>query len=220
MAAPAIRIGAHRAMPRYTNTARARGYAGGGASEQNCAVCSAAGAVNLSRGRSLLSTGKVAEQLHTSDSKMGMGSSVDTQAANIAQFVQGQTGRQSEITGSMDAGLPYAEASARMQGYPDGTVFAVCVSGSLVGEAGRKCHWLNALKAGGNIRYFDFQSNRTFRSATPTGGQNPATSTVPIIGVVSQLSTSVTNAKMHSPDQPGAFATGTVDCVIVAFPKS
>lgn len=208
-------------MPRYTNTAKARGYAGGGSSEQNCAVCAAAGAVNLSRGRSVLNTGKVADQLNTSDSKMGMGSSVDTQAANIAQFVESQTGRHSQITGSMDAGVAYAEATARMQGYPDGTVFAVCVSGMLVGETtGRKCHWLNALKAGGNVRYFDFQSNRTFRTTTPTGGQNPATSTVPIIGVVSQLSTGVTNSKMHSADQPGAFATGTVDCVIVAFPKS
>jgi hypothetical protein len=220
MAAQGVRIGAHRAMPRYTNTAKSRGYAGGGSSEQNCAICTAAGAVNLCRGYSLLSTGKVAEQLHTSDSKLGMGTSVDNQVARIAEFVESKTGRHFQIAGSMDAGVPYAEAAVRMQAYPDGTVFALCVSGMLVGGTERKCHWLNALKAGGSVRYFDFQSNRTFRSGAPTGGRNPATSTVPIIGVVSQLTTGVSNSKMHSADQPGAFATGTVDCVIIAFPKS
>ncbi len=51
--------------------------------EKNCALCSAAGVVNLSRGKSEWSTGMVAEALGTGDCKTGAGSSVDAQTANI-----------------------------------------------------------------------------------------------------------------------------------------
>lgn len=208
-------------LPRYVNTAMNRGYAGGSSSEKNCAICTAAGACNLCHGSSLLSTGALADYLKCQDSKESMGDSVDKQATAIAKTVTELTTRRSEQIGGMTAGVSYSNAIAWMQKFSDGTVFALCVSGQLniESQGENRCHWLNALKAGGNIRYFDFQSNRTFKASTPPGGRNPATSTVPMVGVISQLN-GKTSKEMHSAGQQGTFATGTVTCVVIAFPKS
>jgi hypothetical protein len=52
---------------------------------------------------------------------------------------------------------PYPGAT---RGKPEKTVFAVLASGFVPHDGENKCHWLNAVLAGGTIRYFDFQSQR------------------------------------------------------------
>lgn len=198
------------------NTAKDRGFVGGGSNEKNCALCSAAGVVNLARGSSQWSTGMVAEAVDSADCKTGAGASVDAQAATISDFGSAMTGRKPQKRGAMNKEVSYEEAKAFMEEQPDKTVFAVCCSGTLARGGECKCHWLNAAKWGGSIRYFDFQPMKNSRAALP-GKANPASSTTPFIGVITQRSVGATGRQMHSPSQSGSFDTSRVKMVVLAF---
>ncbi len=199
------------------NTGHDRGFAGGGANEKNCALCAAAGVVNLAAGSSNWSTEMVASALGNSDNILGAGSSVDAQAANIKTFGQGLTGRTATQLGTMADEQPYATATTFMDGFPDKTVYAVCCSGPLHSGGETKCHWLNAAKLGGKIRYFDFQPMKSSRAGLP-GKSNAASCDVPFIGVITQMRSGATNKDMHGLQQLGRMSTTNTKMVVLAFP--
>lgn len=151
--------------------------------DKNCAMCSAAGVLNLRQDKNLWSTGMVAQAFATGDRKTGMGSSVDDQAQNLVNFCKPMSGaKHCYQIGAMNEEVSYASALAFMNQFPDGSVFAVNVSGSIEGDARgtRKCHWLNAVKRGGAIEFVDFQSDNMRL------GNAPQTSDTPILGITQE----------------------------------
>ena len=199
------------------NTARTRGYALQGDSVKNCALCTAAGAVNLAARGSSVTTGDLAGELDVRDGELAFGDTIDAQAMRISDIVSAKTGRRSEKIGTMAEPVVYSQALDWMNTQPEYTVFAMNVDGPGNWGGEHKCHWLNALKAGGTIRYFDFQSNRKIGANFPTGGQNPASCPVPFTGVITQLSWGSTSQQMHQRDQPGAFDPERAKVVVIAF---
>jgi len=194
----------------------------------NCVMCTAAGAVNLAI-HTQLTTRDIAGLVPSMKRTAADGYSVDMQAADLTAFVCEKTGRGSQQLGKMAKAFeraddstnekPYPEAAHWMQAFADGTVYAVYVSGFLSGGNHSKSHWLNAIKAGGTIRFFDFQANRALQALgqAATGGQNPASARVPILGITSQTEGG-SSWDMHSDQQAGAFDTGRTKSLVIAFP--
>lgn len=150
-----------------------------GDGDRNCAMCTAAGVVNLSMGRDLWTTAMVKEARGGGgDFKLSMGDNLDSQVKNIKDFCEPMTGRFGQVMGSAANELGFSAAIAGMKGFPDGTVFAVLLSGGKRsgGDGGGVTHWLNAVIQGGNIEYVDYQAshsarmNQTARSDTPILG--------------------------------------------------
>jgi hypothetical protein len=186
-----------------------------GASIQNCAACTAAGAVNLTLGHGEHSSGGVASALKTKDGKFTMGDSTTVQAQAILTYVTKATGRAAVTT---DGEKSLTEAETWMRGQQEKTVFAVLASGFVPKDGENKCHWLNAIFAGGKIRYFDFQSQRVSKAGGQfVGHSNPSTSGKPFIGVITQSQYGATNKQMHSAAQAGSFDDG-VKLSVIGFP--
>ena len=204
----------------------------------NCAACTAAGAISLTVGHSASSSGRVAAARKQADGMYAMGDTREAQVINIADHVSRETGRKAEQSG---ADLSLEAATQWMNAQPEKSVFAVLATGDLVRQTGwSSCHWLNALKAGGKLRYFDFQSMRAVprdqalgtsmrgmldmlkSGQTPSepklvGNANPATSGRPFIAVETQESKGVAQRHLHAPEQTGSF-TDDVKLLVIAFP--
>jgi len=220
----------------YVNTGQAKtpsrfGGSRPGKGEKNCALCAAAGAVNLATS-TRLTTRDVAGKKPGLARDLSEGTSVDEQAREITEFVCETTKRSSQQLGKMAQPFQTADQETHeklywnalkwMNEFKDGTVYAVYVSGPLkVGGGSTRSHWLSALKAGGTVRYFDFQANREFQDVQvkAIGGQNPPSATIPILGIESQASGDGKLA-MHSDSQSGAFDVGRTKCVVIAFPPT
>jgi hypothetical protein len=206
-------------MSSYVNTGgTAQWYKLRSASDRNCAACTAAGVINLINGHGSVTTGAVAKERGVADNVATMGGGTDEQAASIIAFVKNHSDRTWKKGGSGKKELPYSVALTFMESFPDHTVFAVCISGPVQGT--RRCHWLNAIKAGGTIRYFDFQSNRELNLP---GNKNPATSSNPILGIETQhtiRTTTQTTRSLHSSDQAGVFDVNQSSCIVIAFPPA
>jgi hypothetical protein len=114
--------------------------------------------------------------------------------------------------------LSYTAAVQFMSEFPDKTVFAVFCDGICKG-GWPMGHWLNAVKASGTIRYFDFQ---TMHKGAWGGNRNPASCNIPFCGVKTQaLSMSKRDDRlMHlgGDKQPGAYNTAKLGMVVLAFP--
>ena len=219
----------------YVNTGQAkvksRYGTKSGKGEKNCALCAAAGAVNLAENQGL-TTKAVAALKPGLARDLSEGTSVDEQAREITEFVCEKTKRGSQQLGKMAEAFQredqetheklYYTALEWMKKFSDGTVYAVYVSGPLKADGGyNRSHWLNALKAGGTVRYFDFQANREFQDVDvkAVGGQNPPSATIPILGIESQNSGDEKLA-LHTNTQSGAFDVARTKCVVIAFPPA
>lgn len=189
-----------------------------GDSDKNCAACTAAGAVNLTIGRSEVTSKLVAQAVNKADSEFTMGEDVDTQIKNIRKYVERKTGLRSEVT---DGEMSLADAENWMRMKPNKTVFAVFAKGilrpSYAAARVPRAHWLNAILAGGKIRYFDFQPMRRSMRGDPfVGHMNPATCTKPFVGVITQTQHYARVEHMHSPHQAGVF-DDSVKLIVIAF---
>jgi len=152
-----------------------------GEGDKNCAMCSAAGVVNLALGRDLWSTGMVAQAKGTGDHKHAMGDSVDDQIKGIINFCEPMSGRFSQTLGSMNKEVADNVALAFMKSFPDGTVFAINLSGGKASGDGRGiCHWLNGVLQGGSVEYVDYQASHAARM------NQTARSNVPILGITGE----------------------------------
>ena len=174
----------------HVNTAvigRRAQFMGGGNADKNCAICTAAGVLNLALGKIMWTTSMVAQAYATSDTKEGMGSDVNEQVVNIMKFCQPMTGRTASCRGSMGHEMSIGSARTYMNGFPDGTVFAVNISGAPDGGGARICHWLAAIKRGGSIEYVDFQSDHDSRQ------KQAIHSDTPVLGITGAT---VSNAEM------------------------
>ncbi|MET0646843.1 MAG: hypothetical protein ABW208_09500 [Pyrinomonadaceae bacterium] len=146
-----------------------------------------------------------------------MGESTEAQTVNIRDYVEAGTGRRAE---TLESEVPLDVAEDWMRNKPEHTVFAVLATGYVPHDAENKCHWLNAILVGGTIRYFDFQPMRLSRAGGDfVGHANPATSTRPFVGVITQSQFSATNQQMHSPGQAGVF-DDDVKLIVIAFPPA
>jgi hypothetical protein len=187
--------------------------------EENCALCTVAGAINLTMGRPTVSTRMVAQM--SPQQGMTLGSTPDEQVKSILRLVEERTLRDGEYCGKR----AYAEAAAWMAGFADGTVYAMWIEGFLRGN-GKSCtHWLNAPKAGNVVRYFDFQANRKVaheHEQDSGGGLNPATALVPICAIATQsqpgVGINVARPDLQRTDQYGAFKPADAVCRVIAFP--
>lgn len=233
-------------MVRYVNATKARKYAASrGDSSVNCARCTAAGVLNLTIGSSVFSTDQVKPTRGVYN--LALGTDTGEQGKNIINFVTGITER---LAQEFDEPSLLA-AETWMKRKPDKTVFAVLAIGSVVSDSIRYrtgcCHWLNAILAGGTIRYFDFQTMRQCvepRKHFP-GSLNPSTSTKPFVGIITQIadikmsavvSTKQSDLKkldederkkdraiareLQSPRQAGSFNANVQLKVIAFFKKS
>ncbi|BBP84150.1 hypothetical protein PHLH8_37920 [Pseudomonas sp. Pc102] len=188
-----------------------------GESVRNCAACTAAGAVNLTLGHSSISSSHVAQARNTGDCQTTMGPDTKAQAIAIADYVAVNAGRKAIHSGDS---LDRTDAEAWMRGQPEKTVFAVLASGFVPHDSENKCHWLNAILAGGTLRYFDFQTMRPSRLGGDfVGSRNPSTSTAPFVGVITQSQNDANHWQMHSAQQPGSF-DGSVKLTVIAFPPA
>jgi hypothetical protein len=226
--------------PFYVNTALNRGVGrsalGGPNWENNCEFCAAAGAVNLAGSLDRFDTamdgqligGATVLQRFTSSEAAG-GQMRDTaqmdgkQVACVEQFVRAHSGRQCVSHGVRAGVQSYANATAFMLRQPDKTVFAIRASGLLVNGA-TAAHWLNAIKIGGEIRYFDFQVNTAHygRIFSAKIGKDPASCNMPFVGIVTARAYRSGRA-LHSSDpalQVGMFETAAVKMTVLAFPPT
>ena len=150
----------------HVNTAvlgRRAQFMGGGNADKNCAMCTAAGVLNLAAGKNIWTTDMVAKACATSDTKEGMGDSVDDQIVGIMKFCQPMTGRPAACRGSMSHEMPIDSAREYMKDFADGTIFAINISGAPDGKTDRICHWLTAVKQGDKVEYVDFQADHASR---------------------------------------------------------
>jgi hypothetical protein len=165
----------------------------GGVSDKNCALCTAAGVVNLARGTNVWTSSMVAKMLGKEESSTAMGDDHGVQAENIMKFCQPFSGTSCAVQlGTKDKPIGLGAAQTFMNDFPDGTVFAVYVCGVKEGKdkyqfgerakesANKASHWLNAVKKDGKITYIDFQADHPNREA------KPAESDVPILGITGQ----------------------------------
>jgi hypothetical protein len=213
------------------------------ASERNCEFCAAAGAVNLTPAAPRQTSKDAANFAGLSDDKPSSGNYTE-QAARIARFVTAKTGlRWGSSGGSKFLEKPFADAEKFMLAMRDRTVFVIYVSGPTVLDVvtkpvyGNRSHWLNAIKAGDSIRYFDFQTNREYTGGglagksqaelQPVGGKNPSSSTLPFVGIETQSVGSLTpeeksetQTALHSSDyrlQKGIIDTAKAKMLAIAF---
>lgn len=188
-----------------------------GDSIKNCAACTAAGAINLTTGHTVHSSGMVSTTRVVRDDKYSMGESTEAQTKAILDYVVRSTRRSAKV---LEKETALAEAEKWMREHAEKTVFAVLASGYVPHDAEQKCHWLNAILAGGTIRYFDFQTQRSStRGGEFVGHANPATSTKPFVGVITQSQLGATHKQMHMTDQPGSFDK-SVKLAVIAFPPN
>ena len=210
--------------------------------ESNCAFCSAAGAVNLTRGYSEVTSSDVAEKLGVGQSALQ--SAKGGQAENIIKFVKAETKR--KCCKLVENETTLITALDEMKKQPSKTVFALHVSGKIT-DNGKVSHWLNALSLNGphgrELRFFDFQTNRDLprglksaMRADPSwvGSKNPASSLSPFVGIVGQDELSADKQKallwgrepdttahraMHGAVQAGTFQKDHSTAVeVLAFP--
>lgn len=204
----------------YTNTAKTKNDDTQSNSARNCSLCTAAGAVNLYIGDVVCQTRDVAKFFMNKDNKYGMGDNLTAQTKHIDEFVSRMIKTNGIVYLSPNSikGKDKAAAERWMLDFPNRSVFAVYVTGTTpYGNANNKglpsCHWLNAVKAGGTIRYFDYQVCRNLEKQMLASPMNPASSINPFIGVQSQVNATIgpkgveipTHKQFHGPNQPGTF---------------
>ena len=208
---------------RFVNKGKRSGqslyYSSNAGDEENCALCTVAGVINLTMGRPVSSTRMVSQK--NPKGGMTLGSTPDEQIKSILWLVEDSTLRDGDYCSKR----PYAEAAAWMAGFEDGTVYAMWIEGFLRGNGQSCTHWLNALKAGGVVRYFDFQANRKVaedHESDSGGGLNPATALVPICAIATQSQpaggVNGFRPNLQRTDQYGAFKPADAVCRVIAFP--
>jgi hypothetical protein len=146
----------------HINTAAHRAYGGGrrDPAHRNCALCAAAGAINLLQGRSLWTTGMIAEAVGADDDREALGAESVAQARQIRNVVSALAGaRVAGTTGSpgADGGVALTAAVAWMATFAEGTVFVVLATGN-IGH-----HWLNAVVTPSGVTYVDYQTDKVRR---------------------------------------------------------
>lgn len=163
----------------YVNTGQAKtpsrfGGSRPGKGEKNCALCAAAGAVNLATS-TRLTTRDVAGKKPGLARDLSEGTSVDEQAREITEFVCETTKRSSQQLGKMAQPFQTADQETHeklywnalkwMNEFKDGTVYAVYVSGPLkVGGGSTRSHWLSALGPGAQSATLTFRLIENFRT--------------------------------------------------------
>lgn len=189
-------------------------------SNDNCASCSAAGAVSLIRYSHSSITSSAASKYAKKNLALGpshkLGGSRDEACENIIHFVKKNTNRVCSLS---ESEMNLLAATHYMKKFPSGTVFVVIAVGPLIGNPTVHCHALNAFNNSGKIYYIDFQTNRDAqtKSSSFIGNEGPSTSDSPFVGVVTQKS-AVTRADLHSPTQPGTFIKNSVRLSVMSFP--
>jgi hypothetical protein len=138
------------------------------AGDQNCALCSCAGAVNLALGYVKLTTKKVAKLHGVEDGYKALGARAEQEQA-IIRFVAAQLPGYHHVVHGSDANrIDLPSAIAAMKSYPDETVFVVSTTGG-ISKGGVELskaswgHWLNAVKKNGDIVFVDFQTDHEQR---------------------------------------------------------
>ncbi len=218
------------------------------AQKENCALCSAAGAVNLTIGSSRYSSNDVASL--TGVATAGAFAAVAGHEEAIIAFVEAKTQPSRTAASIVETGTPLADAIDAMLAQPIGTVFVLHLSGKTVAsvdDPNTNSHWLNAILVenggAGELRYFDFQTNRKLPNAERSrflrswvGGANPSSSLAPFIGIVGQAELSFEKRRlggigqeldegahrtMHAAHQAGTFLPETTTAqTILAFPPA
>ncbi|WP_198362022.1 RHS repeat-associated core domain-containing protein, partial [Burkholderia ubonensis] len=218
-------------LPRAASTPGSQRWA----SENNCASCTAAGAVSLiklshSASNSGLPSDYVSHENYNFDFQLG--DNIAEQASNIISFVRKETGYFTKILPSTfsnaqaeDAWTSVDEAHSWMRAQPNGAIFAVLISGAIPRVNVTTTHWLNAaLAPNGSIVYIDFQSNRGTPLNPRTGGRRvpfynrsagPSTSVSPFAGIIEQ---NEGDGNLHGADQLGTFDS-SARIAVVSFSR-
>jgi hypothetical protein len=138
------------------------------AGDQNCALCAAAGCVNLALGYVKFTTKKVAKLEGVEDGYKAFGNR-EEQEKRIISFVSSHLlGYQHHVHGSDKDRLSLEAALALMKRYPDGTAFVVSTTGG-ISKGGVELskiswgHWLNAVTKDGTVLFVDFQTDHEQR---------------------------------------------------------
>ena len=149
--------------------------------DQNCALCSCAGCVNLAVGYVKFTTKKVARLHGKEDGYKALGMR-EEQEQKIISFVSSNLpGYRCIVHGSDTARLDLQAALAIMSTHPDETVFVISTTGGMT-RGGAKVlakswgHWSNAIKRDGTILFVDFQTDHQQRLG------RGFVSTLPILG--------------------------------------
>lgn len=136
--------------------------------DQNCALCAAAGCVNLAVGYVKFTTKKVAKIHKVSDDLQAFGKRAE-QEEKIIRFVGSNLpGYQLAVYGSDANRIDEATAQAKMNACADGTVFVVSATGGISKYGGARAttswgHWMNAVKKDGQVIFVDFQTDHEQR---------------------------------------------------------
>lgn len=201
--------------PNFTNTAETI-YYGKSDSGVNCALCTAAGAVNLDTGSVVCQTKDVADYFSKSDNKYALGGSLKGQVSKIDKFVRKMLKCKSTryVSNHGRHGKSVLDAKSWMMKFPEETVFAVNVNGMTNGGV-NVCHWLNAKKTRGTIRYFDYQVCRDASKFDHwTSTYKPASSVYPIAAAQTQSSETTGMIDLHRTNQKGTMRSAQHLCLI------
>ena len=138
------------------------------AGDQNCALCSAAGCINLALGYVKFTTKKVAKLEGVEDGYKAWGGR-EEQEQRIISFVSSHLmGYEHHVHGSDKDRLDLQTALALMKHYPDGTAFVVSTTGG-ISKGGVELskiswgHWLNAIIKDRTVLFVDFQTDHEQR---------------------------------------------------------
>lgn len=219
-------------MPNYTNLAFTDMVDKTSDSAKNCSLCSAAGVVNLYHGTIKCSSLEVAKSFNSTDDQMGLGDHFRKQAAHIQGFVRKKVKVTDQHWRAKDVynGWSLEKGNKSMlKNFPDKTIFAVCVKGCTQ-TGGEIIHWLNAVRVGKGIRYFDYQVCRDVSVFEGTSTVNPASCLKPFVGIAQQaVSYTVggggvkinksSHIAFHGPNQKGVFKDNAKFLAILGFTK-
>lgn len=138
------------------------------AGDQNCALCSCAGCVNLAVGYVKFTTKKVAKLHGKEDGYKALGMREEQEKKIIAFVSSNLPGYRCVVHGSDSARMDLEAALAVMRTHPDETVFVISTAGGMK-RGGAKVtakswgHWSNAIKRDGQIMFVDFQTDHQQR---------------------------------------------------------
>ncbi|GLC23878.1 hypothetical protein [Roseisolibacter agri] len=151
------------------------------AGDQNCALCSCAGCVNLAVGYVKFTTKKVAKLHGKEDGYKALGMREEQEQKIIAFVSANLPGYTCVVRGSDSQRLELEAALDWMRGRPDETVFVISTTGGMTRGGARVAatswgHWSNAIKRDGSIVFVDFQTDHQQRLG------RGFVSTLPILG--------------------------------------
>lgn len=138
------------------------------AGDQNCALCSCAGCVNLAVGYVKFTTKKVAKLHGKEDGYKALGMREEQEQKIIAFVSANLPGYRCIVHGSDSQRLDLEAALDVMRAHPDETVFVISTAGGMT-RGGAKVtakswgHWSNAIKRDGQVMFVDFQTDHQQR---------------------------------------------------------